>query len=77
VAYAYRYRDAYPDGIFWLNAVNEWRVEFSRLVDDLDLPVSGRSATLDISGSQGLSTVLAAIMSLRRPTLRLASALTG
>lgn len=29
--YAHRYRDAYPDGVYWVNAAQDWQVEFGRL----------------------------------------------
>jgi hypothetical protein len=31
VAYAYRYQAHYPDGVYWLNAANDLRVEFADL----------------------------------------------
>ncbi|HRI68765.1 MAG TPA: CHAT domain-containing protein [Polyangium sp.] len=29
--YAYRYREAYPDGVYWINAAQDWQVELGRL----------------------------------------------
>lgn len=73
VAYAYRYRGEYPDGVLWLNAANEWRVEFARLADDLNLPAAGGSMTLDTADRQRLSRVLAACAALQGgPTARAA-----
>ena len=31
VEYCYRYRDAYPGGVFWLNAAGEWLPAFAEL----------------------------------------------
>lgn len=29
--YAHRYRDAYPDGVYWINAAHDWQGELGRL----------------------------------------------
>ncbi len=31
VEYAYRYREAYPGGVYWVNAARDWQEEFARL----------------------------------------------
>jgi WD40 repeat protein len=35
VEYAYRYRQAYPDGIYWVNAADDWQAELARLAVDV------------------------------------------
>ncbi|MDY7075908.1 MAG: NB-ARC domain-containing protein [Chloroflexota bacterium] len=37
VEYAYRHRDDYPSGIFWLNVLDNWADEFARVARDLGL----------------------------------------
>jgi len=37
IEYAYRYRDDYPGGIFWLNALDNWAEEFARVARHLAL----------------------------------------
>lgn len=60
VAYAYKYRDDYPDGVYWLNAANEWRVAFAKLADDLNLPAAGSASSLGIKERQDIVKILAA-----------------
>jgi hypothetical protein len=31
VEYCFRYRHCYPDGVFWVNAAEDWRQDFAAL----------------------------------------------
>ena len=59
VVYAYKYRDDYPDGIYWLNAATEWRVAFAKLADGLNLPAAGSATSLGIDDRQSIVKILA------------------
>jgi len=37
VEYAYRHRDAYPGGVYWVNAAEDWQAEFARLAVEVGL----------------------------------------
>ena len=37
VEYAYRYRDAYPGGVYWVNAAQRWQAELAALAEKLGL----------------------------------------
>ena len=43
VEYCYRYRDAYPGGVFWLNAAGEWLPAFADLGRFLDEELEGKA----------------------------------
>jgi WD40 repeat protein len=37
VEYAYRYRGAYPGGVYWVNAAQSWQAELARLAEKMGL----------------------------------------
>jgi hypothetical protein len=37
VEYAYRYRDAYPGGVYWVNAAQSWEAELAKLAEETGL----------------------------------------
>ena len=39
VEYAYCYREAYPGGVYWVNAAQDWLVEFAGLAEKVNLKV--------------------------------------
>ena len=41
VEYAYRYRDAYPGGIYWVNAAENWQREIASLAEKVGLREDG------------------------------------
>lgn len=40
VQYAYKYRGAYPEGIYWINAAGNIQEEFARLANELDIKIA-------------------------------------
>ena len=54
VEYAYRYKDAYPGGVYWINAAQDWRKEFADRAVEIglsagDAPESERLVRLALS----------------------------
>ena len=61
VEYAYRFRQEYKDGVYWVNAAENWQREFARLAGNMgmpadDVPEADRAKRLAVALADFLNT---------------------